>query len=1141
MLHLLKTNRFLPVFLTQFLGAFNDNLLKNALIILITFSQAEKLGFAPQTMVTLAVGIFILPFFIFSSLAGQLADKYEKSQLIRYLKTIEIFLMLAAAIGLLLGNIYLLLLVLFLMGTQSSFFGPLKYGILPDHLKKEELLEGNALVEASTFISILTGTILGGWLILEDSGSSWIASFVVTVAIAGWIASRFIPPANIGDPLLSVNYNLLQETWNILNSTRSNRDIFQSILGISWFWLIGVIFLSQLPYYAKNTLGADRQVVTLFLTVFSLGIGLGSFLCKFFTQEKSNSPGVPLGALGISIFTIDFYFASTNGSSISSNSLLNLSLFLESSNHWRILFDLLMISVCGGIYSVPLYTILQGQSKPERRSRNIAANNIMNAFFMVTGTLLSGYALSIGYPLTKIFLSLALLNGAIVFIMFLKFDEKGVKSLMRFIFKLFYRVEVKGLENINKLGEKVLIVANHVSFLDGLLIMAFLPGRMTFAINTFIARNWFLKLLLGFSDTVTIDPTNPLAIRSLMARINQNQNVVIFPEGRLTVTGSLMKIYDGPGMIAYKSEAQILPIRIEGAQHTPFSRLKGLGPEKLFPKITLIISEPQFLKISPNVKGRERRRMAGSKLYEILAEASFTGKDCDQTLLQSLLQARSIHGRKHIISEDMERIPLSYQQLITKSFILGKALSKHSEAGEISGLLLPNTVNTVVTFFALQTTASVPAWINYSSGRKNVISACETAKIKTIFSSRKFIELGKLDELATELKRNGIEIIYLEDLKNEISLWDKISGLIAAQFPKMYHENFHPKVDPKSPAVVLFTSGSEGVPKGVVLSHTNLQSNRHQLGSRIDMNSKDIVFNALPLFHSFGLMGGMLMPFLSGIKTIFFPSPLKYRIIPEMVYDTNSTILFGTDTFLAGYGKSAHPYDFYNLRYVFAGAEKLKDETQKLWTEKLGKRILEGYGATETSPIISLNTMIRNKKGSVGTFLPGIRFKLEKVPGIDQGGRLIVSGPNIMSGYLLSDNPGKLIPPEGGWYDTGDIIEVDEQGFISIQGRAKRFAKVAGEMISLSAVEKSISNLWPNENHIVLSFPDQKKGEQLALMTTWTEATRKKILEYFSEIGVSELSLPKKIIVLDKIPLLATGKTDYVTAKEVMDRNLEKA
>ena len=297
------------------------------------------------------------------------------------------------------------------------------------------------------------------------------------------------------------------------------------------------------------------------------------------------------------------------------------------------------------------------------------------------------------------------------------------------------------------------------------------------------------------------------------------------------------------------------------------------------------------------------------------------------------------------------------------------------------------------------------------------------------------------------------------------------------------------------------------------------------------------MFNALPVFHSFGLTGGTLLPILSGAKVFFYPSPLHYRIIPELSYDTNATIMFWKPTrFLSGYAHYGHPYDFYSLRYVFAGAEKLKEETRKLWSEKFGVRIFEGYGATETSPILAVNTPMQSKPGTVGRLVPGIRYQLKEVPGIKEGGRLHVSGPNIMLGYLLSTSPGVLVPPEDGWYDTGDIVDIDGEGYITIKGRAKRFAKVGGEMISLTAVEDFLSKLWPDHTHAVVAVPDEKKGEQLILVTENKEAQKQEITEYVRKEGLSELGLPKKIIYVDQVPLLGTGKIDYVTTQEIVEK-----
>jgi acyl-[acyl-carrier-protein]-phospholipid O-acyltransferase/long-chain-fatty-acid--[acyl-carrier-protein] ligase len=360
-----------------------------------------------------------------------------------------------------------------------------------------------------------------------------------------------------------------------------------------------------------------------------------------------------------------------------------------------------------------------------------------------------------------------------------------------------------------------------------------------------------------------------------------------------------------------------------------------------------------------------------------------------------------------------------------------------------------------------------------------------------------------------------------------------MAGAFSRHFAQAVHQGH--AASPDAPAVILFTSGSEGTPKGVVLSHANLLANRHQLAARIDFNPTDIVFNALPVFHSFGLTGGTLLPMLSGVKTFLYPSPLHYRIVPALVYDTNATIMFGTDTFLAGYARAAHPYDFYSLRYVFAGAEKVRAETRRVWSDKFGLRILEGYGATETAPVIAANTPMHFKAGTVGRPMPGITCTLEPVPGIDEGGRLVVSGPNVMLGYLRAENPGVLEKTIDCRYDTGDIVTIDEEGFIAIQGRAKRFAKIAGEMVSLTAVEALAAAVWPDHMHAAVSIPDDRKGEQIILLTENPDAERSVLSEHASASGMSELAVPRTVKTVDAIPVLGTGKVDYVGADALID------
>ncbi len=707
-----------------------------------------------------------------------------------------------------------------------------------------------------------------------------------------------------------------------------------------------------------------------------------------------------------------------------------------------------------------------------------------------------------------------------------------LKIILRWILTLIFKVEVKGLENYKKAGDRVLIIANHSSFLDPLLLGVFLPGKVTFAINTQIAKRWWLKPFINLTGFFPMDPTHPLSLKNLIHHLQKPSNTVLFPEGRITVTGSLMKVYDGTGMVADKSGATILPVRIEGAQFTHFSRLQNIVRLRFFPKITLKILPPTKVTVAKELRGKERRHACGLVLTDIMTDMMFTTSHYQQTLFSALIEAKGIHGGKHTVAEDLDRQPLSYNTLITRSIAIGNALTKITKKGENVGIFLPNSTKTLNVVLGLQLHDRVPAMLNYSTGASGMTSACHTAQVNTVLTSRRFIELGKFEHDAAQLAEN-LNLVYLEDLGEKISGLDKLKALIQAKTIHIWYP--HGQHNPDSPAVVLFTSGSEGAPKGVVLSHRNILANHKQVAARINFNPQDTVLNFLPMFHSFGFTVGTMLPIMSGMTTFFYPSPLHYSIIPEIAYDINATIMFGTNTFLAAYGKKAHAYDFYNIRYVVAGAEKLHENTRKLWADKFGIRILEGYGATETAPVAAVNTPMFYKAGTVGRLLPNMQYKLEHIPGIEGAGKLHLYGENIMQGYLLADNPGKLVPPSSiyglGWYDTGDIAHVDEENYVTIKGRSKRFAKISGEMVSLTATEQLITDIWPDTQHIVVSIPDEKKGEQLVLITTQENVTSKELMQ--KATGIASISLPKKFITVEKLPVLATGKVNYPTATQL--------
>lgn len=701
-----------------------------------------------------------------------------------------------------------------------------------------------------------------------------------------------------------------------------------------------------------------------------------------------------------------------------------------------------------------------------------------------------------------------------------------LKQILHWLLTLIYKVEVKGLDNYAKAGDRVLIISNHTSFLDPLLLGVFLPDNITFAINTEVSERWWIKPFLGLSHVFPMDPTHPLSLKALIHHLQKDTKTVIFPEGRITVTGSLMKIYDGTGMVADKSEASILPVRIHGAEYTHFSKLRNIVRLRLFPKITIQILPHTTIKAKQGLRGKSRRKYCGHILTDIMTEMMFSTSHYQQSIFSSILEARTVYGGKHTVAEDLERQPLSYNTLITRTIAIGNALKHITETGENVGVFLPNSTKTLNVVLGLQLYGRIPAMLNYSTGSTGMSSACKTAKVKTVLTSRRFIKLGKFDNDAEALAKQ-VKLVYLEDLADTISGVDKLKALVQSKTANYWYK--HQKFSPESPAVILFTSGTEGEPKGVVLSHSNILANHNQVRARINFNSQDVVLNFLPMFHSFGFTVGTLLPVLNGMTTFFYPSPLHFSVIPEIAYDIGATIMFGTNTFLSSYAKKAHAYDFHNIRYVVAGAEKLHDSTRDLWADKFGIRILEGYGATETSPVAAVNTPMDFKAGTVGRLMPDMQYKLEQIPGINDAGQLHLYGPNIMQGYLHADNPGKLVAPESiygkGWYDTGDIVNVDEDGFVSIRGRSKRFAKVGGEMVSLTAIEQLAVKTWPDSQHAATSLPDPRKGEQILLLTTEKGATSKQLSSVAN--GVNAISLPKKIFVVNAIPVLASGKTNY--------------
>lgn len=692
-----------------------------------------------------------------------------------------------------------------------------------------------------------------------------------------------------------------------------------------------------------------------------------------------------------------------------------------------------------------------------------------------------------------------------------------MKYLLRALLRLLFRTSIVGRERLVT-NEPTILMPNHVSFLDAVILYAYLPASTCYVINTRIAAR--IGFWLRWFDHIVIDPLNPYSLKKLIGAIRQGRTVVLFPEGRISTTGGLMKVYSGIGLIALKTGARLCPLALRGPERSRFARVRDKIRATWFPNVLLYVGEPTKLTLSGGGSFRTQKKEISDRILTLLQNTLFAARQAEErcaNLFDKLREASATYGSGKTMAEDISGT-ISYRNALIGSYALGAALAERLVPAERVALLLPNSIGHLVTLFALSYIGRTPAILNFTSGAESCRDCCSAAGVRQILTSRQFIDKAGLDAFAARLGET-FELLYLEDIKATIGPAAKLTALLRLLLRT-------PAAGPGE--LVLFTSGSESKPKGVVLRHSQLLSNISQISCVVDYTEKDKLLNALPMFHSFGLTAGTLLPALSGIEVFLYPTPLHYKIIPEIAYDRNVTILLGTPTFLAGYGRYAHPYDFYSLRYVLAGGEKLKDEVRFLWYEKFGIRIFEGYGTTETAPVLSLNTPLFNKPGSVGHFLPGIDWRLEPVPGIEHGGNLLVKGPNVMAGYLLHDK-GFVPAPE--WYDCGDVVELDENRFITIKSRLKRFAKVSGEMISLDAVEKAAAQCFGNEENAAINLPDNRRGERIILYTTHKPASRSALRDWMQLRGHNMLALPAALIVVDKLPLLGSGKTDYVKLK----------
>ena len=700
-----------------------------------------------------------------------------------------------------------------------------------------------------------------------------------------------------------------------------------------------------------------------------------------------------------------------------------------------------------------------------------------------------------------------------------------MKTFLRCLLRLLFRFRGYNTSVLSAPGP-VLLLSNHVSWWDWLLMAVCLDDDWKFVTSSTTARtSWAHRLVMDNRYTFLVENDSPYAVKRMAEFLQKGGRMVLFPEGRLSRTGALMKLFDGTGFLLYKTNARVITAYLRGAQRLPLS--PHTGWKKWFPRVTVHFSDVLTPPKPQHVSTTQARGILTAWLRDQMVRQQFeTEMAFGPVNILSAIIGTASQQPGHEILEDATRQPLTYRRLLVGADLLAQQLVKAlSPDGDRVGVLLPNVSATPVLLLGLWSIGKVPAVLNFSTGAATMVACARLAELKQIVTSRAFLERAKVN--VQPLIEAGIGFIYLEDLRAGISGLKKLATLARITMaPHSMNQTAHAP----GTAVILFTSGSEGVPKGVELTHENILANIRQMLAVTDLTDSDKVFNALPLFHSFGLSVGTILGLVRGMSVFIYPSPLHYRVVPTIFYDTNSTVFLGTNTFLNGYARKANPYDFRSLRYLFAAAEKLQEATAQTWAQKFGVRILEGYGATECSPCVCLNTPLTPRYGSVGKLLPGMDHRLEPVEGVPEGGRLFVRGPNVMRGYLNPEANAQFLAL-GGWYDTGDIVRVDGEGFFYIQGRMKRFAKVSGEMVSLTAVEDALAGAFPQYGLrcqiAVVTQPDENKGEKLIAVTNEPRLQLSEIREAIKAKGLTNLCAPREIKVVKEIPKLGTGKVNH--------------
>lgn len=1119
-LALLKDKGYRAYIWCQFLGIINDNAYKFVMTFFATHLIMGETQ-STNTAIVPAIGaVFILPYLLFSGYAGYLADAFNKRSVLIATKSMEIISMALGIVAFYYHSIPMMMVVLFFMATQSTLFSPAKYGILPEMLPTKDLSRANGLLEMSCFLAIVFGSVAASWFYTWWSGSVWISGVVFTgLAVWGTVISFGI--SRVPSPAERTSFKINPWYEIVLGSKHlfQHRSLWLTVVAITYFWFLGAVVQMNIIQLGTELDFTEIQVGWLFASL-AAGIGLGCVMAGKMSGDRIELGYVPIGSLGMTVASIVIYFSSKT--------------FLLIS------FSCALLGFAGGFFIVPLYAFLQSESDKTEKGRFLATSNFINTL----GILLASGVLALAYPFgissLLVFFGCGLLTIVSTGIIISFLPHQFLKVILYSGLRLFYRIKLTGVQNIPQNGS-ALLVSNHISYLDGLVLGTTLDRVPRFLVFKDYFEKPYLKSFLTFINAIPVKNDSMKnfihAIRQAREELKAGNLVCIFAEGGLTRNGNLMRFNRGLEKIVEGSDTPIIPIHLSGLWNSVFT----YNPNRRFSLKRLFQRRLLAVNIGEPMPSDSKSYQIRSAVAELGTEAAKQEIPADDRLHLHFIKTAKRHPSRLFIADSTET-KFTFRKTLALSLLLSDWIKKQYKDDKNIGIMLPPSVFGVIANVATSLVDKASVNLNFTAGQDILQSTVQRCNINCILTSRRFIEKSGIEDVEN--------LVYLEDIVQSFSKMDLIQAYVKSFLPYRWLKQLYPSTGRSfdKTATILFSSGSTGEPKGIMLSHANILSNIRSVQTVFQTKPDDVMGGVLPFFHAFGYSFTLWFPLVQGLSVAYHANPRDAKIIGKLVEKHGVTILISIPTFFQAYARRIPAEKFRSLQYALSGAEKLSNKIRQTFLDKFGLPIYEGYGCTEMSPVVSFNLpnvetkglhQICQKEGTVGTSVPGVAAKIVDPDtyaplDLEEEGLLFVKGPNLMQGYFQQPEKTDEVVLDG-WYNTGDIAKMDEEGFISITDRLARFCKIGGEMVPLIKIENELSGLMESGSCVATSVPDSDKGEKIVVLFTEDELTPKSLWHHLSESNLPKLWLPKleHFFQVESLPTLATGKLDLPGVKNL--------